>query len=202
VSTDVADPPPLAASEAGVSDRAGESTADRQQEAYPDLLPHRYPFSPQEVFGAARGLVEDRGWVLVDATPPTRQGEEPEALNEGEEPGALNEAAGADEIAAIIDPPPPRDGVIQAVARTLAFGFPDDVTIRVRMDEDGARVDMRSASRIGTHDLGQNARRIRRFLADLDARIQASVGPPGPSPSPEPLPEDGGAEAAEEPPGE
>jgi hypothetical protein len=156
-------------------------------------VPHRYPSSAQEVFAAARGLVEDRGWVLADAIPPTRQ---------GEEPGALNEAGGGDEIAAIIAPPPPQDGMIQAVARTLAFGFPDDITIRVREDEDGARVDMRSASRIGTHDLGQNARRVRRFLADLDARIQASAGPPVPSPSPEPLPEDGGAEAAEEPPGE
>jgi hypothetical protein len=195
VSTDVMDPPELTEGGASLSDWTGESTAARQQEAYPELVPHRYPFSPQEVFSAAQALVEDRGWLVVDQIPPTLT---------GQVPAAFGESAASDEIAAIIEPPPmQQDGVIRAVARTLAFGFPDDVTIRVREDEDGTRVDMRSASRIGSHDLGQNARRVRRFLADLDARIQASAGPPSaPSPSPAPVPEDVGVEAAEEPPSE
>ena len=36
---------------------------------------------------------------------------------------------------------------------------------------------MRSASRLGEHDLGQNARRIRAFLADLDAILRPETPP-------------------------
>jgi uncharacterized protein (DUF1499 family) len=66
------------------------------------------------------------------------------------------------------DPAPAREGRIEAVARTPVMGFRDDVVIRVRPAPDGARVDMRSASRYGRHDLGTNAARIRSFLDDLE----------------------------------
>jgi uncharacterized protein (DUF1499 family) len=45
--------------------------------------------------------------------------------------------------------------------------MPDDVTVRIRPRADGARIDVRSASRIGRHDFGTNAARIRRFLDEL-----------------------------------
>lgn len=61
-----------------------------------------------------------------------------------------------------------RDGVIEAVARTPIMGFRDDVVVRVRADEGGARVDMRSASRYGRGDFGTNAGRIRKFMNDID----------------------------------
>ena len=61
-----------------------------------------------------------------------------------------------------------RDGVIEAVARTPIMGFRDDVVIRVTPAGQGTRVDMRSASRVGNHDLGANASRIRSLLDDLD----------------------------------
>lgn len=67
----------------------------------------------------------------------------------------------------------PPTGRVQAVARTAILGFKDDVVIRVRPDETGSRVDMRSASRIGRSDLGANADRIRSFLADLAAAANA-----------------------------
>jgi uncharacterized protein (DUF1499 family) len=57
----------------------------------------------------------------------------------------------------------PREGRIEAVARTLWFGFEDDVVIRVRATAAGSRIDMRSRSRVGVSDLGANAERIRRF---------------------------------------
>jgi uncharacterized protein (DUF1499 family) len=65
-------------------------------------------------------------------------------------------------------------GRIEAVARTPLLGFEDDVSIRVRPDAEGARVDMRSASRIGRGDFGANAERIRSFLADLTAAANAA----------------------------
>ena len=61
----------------------------------------------------------------------------------------------------------PPTGRIEAVARSRILGFDDDVSIRVRAEGDGSRVDMRSASRLGPTDFGGNAARIKAFLADL-----------------------------------
>ncbi|MFC3694047.1 DUF1499 domain-containing protein [Chenggangzhangella methanolivorans] len=69
----------------------------------------------------------------------------------------------------------PPTGRIEAVARTPLLGVSDDVSIRIRADGDGSRVDMRSASRFGTRDFGTNAARIKAFLADLAAA--ANVAP-------------------------
>ena len=56
------------------------------------------------------------------------------------------------------------EGRIEATATTLWFGFKDDVVIRVRPDNGGSRVDLRSVSRVGAGDLGANAARIRAFI--------------------------------------
>ena len=67
------------------------------------------------------------------------------------------------------DPAPGRpEGRIEAVARTPIMGFRDDVVIRVRPAPDGARIDIRSASRYGRHDLGTNAARIRSLVEDIE----------------------------------
>jgi uncharacterized protein (DUF1499 family) len=70
-----------------------------------------------------------------------------------------------------------RDGVIEAVARTPIMGFRDDVVIRVSPLGQGARIDMRSASRFGNHDLGANATRIRNLLEEIDDTISATPEP-------------------------
>lgn len=65
------------------------------------------------------------------------------------------------------------EGRIEAIARTLVFGFRDDVVIRInRLGPIETRVDMRSASRIGRHDFGENATRIYDFLTDLTERLE------------------------------
>jgi uncharacterized protein (DUF1499 family) len=72
----------------------------------------------------------------------------------------------------IVDARPPqagrRDGLIEAVARTPIMGFRDDIVVRVRPAQEGARVDVRSASRYGRSDLGANASRIRALIDDID----------------------------------
>lgn len=73
----------------------------------------------------------------------------------------------------IVDARPPqpairRDGLIEAVARTPILGFRDDVIVRIRATRDGARIDVRSASRYGRHDLGTNAARVRALIEDID----------------------------------
>lgn len=58
---------------------------------------------------------------------------------------------------------------LEAVATSLILRMQDDIVIEVRPDGTGSRVDMRSSSRTGRHDLGRNAARIRAFLAELAA---------------------------------
>lgn len=56
---------------------------------------------------------------------------------------------------------------IEAVAETFWFGFKDDVAIVVTPVANGAKLDMRSTSRVGVSDLGANAKRIEAFLAAM-----------------------------------
>jgi uncharacterized protein (DUF1499 family) len=58
---------------------------------------------------------------------------------------------------------------IEAVSTSGLFRFQDDVAIRVRPDDGGSRIDMRSKSRDGQGDLGVNAARIRAFIGELEA---------------------------------
>ncbi|MDE2150656.1 MAG: DUF1499 domain-containing protein [Gammaproteobacteria bacterium] len=67
----------------------------------------------------------------------------------------------------------PAQGRIEATATTLWFGFKDDVVIRVRAEGAGARIDVRSLSRVGRSDVGANASRIRDYLARLRSRSNA-----------------------------
>ena len=93
----------------------------------------------------------------------------------------------------IVDARPPqpgrRDGLIEAVARTPIMGFRDDVVVRVRPAQDGARVDVRSASRYGRSDLGANASRVRALIEDIDDAAGAEEKKPKkPVPVEEPAP--------------
>ena len=81
-------------------------------------------------------------------------------------------------------PAPRRDGTIELVARTTIMGFRDDVVIRVRPVGDGSRVDIRSASRYGLHDFGENARRIRTLLDDIDDAVTNAPEPRPEQPKP------------------
>lgn len=67
----------------------------------------------------------------------------------------------------------PAEGRIEATATTRWFGFKDDVVIRIQ--EGGAGnvlVDVRSKSRMGGHDWGANATRVRAFRDALNARLR------------------------------
>jgi hypothetical protein len=70
---------------------------------------------------------------------------------------------------------PARPGWIEAVDRTPVVGFYDDVIVRVQGDKARARIDVRSASRYGGHDMGRNATRVRRIMKELQARLDATI---------------------------
>jgi uncharacterized protein (DUF1499 family) len=68
-----------------------------------------------------------------------------------------------------------RDGRIEAVARTPIMGFRDDVVIRIRGNNEESRIDMRSASRYGRHDIGTNAARIASFFKQIETAIDEAL---------------------------
>ena len=70
----------------------------------------------------------------------------------------------------------PAAGHLEATDTISLFRFKDDIVIRARASENGASsiIDMRSVSRVGVHDLGANAKRVRQFLSDLSGTTTAA----------------------------
>jgi Protein of unknown function (DUF1499) len=155
ITTDSIDPPQFDAiarlrpRDANPITYAGLYTAELQRAAYSDIEPDDTTSTPQEAYDAAMKVITKRRWRVVDARPP-----------QGLLPSAANARAAV--------PASARDGIIEAVARTPILGFRDDVVVRVRPTSDGARIDVRSASRYGRNDLGTNAKRVRNLIDDID----------------------------------
>ncbi len=148
ISTDRVDPPRLERGNID-SDVLLHKKWAMQQASYPDIVSRRFRITPMELLAAVLEVVEGAGWKII---------------NEGAE---FREDA---EIGA--------DGALRvgAQARSFLFGFTDDIVIRIRPDPLGALLDVRSASRVGEHDLGANARRIRLFLSELDMVLLEAYG--------------------------
>jgi Protein of unknown function (DUF1499) len=66
-------------------------------------------------------------------------------------------------------------GEIEARAMTPIIGFRDDVVIRLKGERDKTRIDIRSASPYGQHDLGRNADRVRGLMKELHIRLDLGV---------------------------
>ncbi len=83
----------------------------------------------------------------------------------------LAEARGWDVAIAL-----PEEGRLEATETSAFFRFKDDIVLRVRPTDtgEGSIVDMRSVSRVGTSDLGVNAKRVRSFLGDLTGTVTAA----------------------------
>lgn len=145
----------------------GLYAAEQQHTAYSDIEPDLTDSTAQESYDAAMKVITKRKWRIVDARPP--QGGQPIANPHGPQPAL-------------------RDGIIEAIARTPIMGFRDDVVVRIRATSDGARIDVRSASRYGRHDFGANASRVRNLISDVDD-VLALPQKPAPAPAPaKPLP--------------
>jgi uncharacterized protein (DUF1499 family) len=65
----------------------------------------------------------------------------------------------------------PGGSELQYVATTRVLRFKDDVSVRVRREGGKTKVSVRSKSRVGTLDFGQNARNVRELLAALDREL-------------------------------
>lgn len=62
-------------------------------------------------------------------------------------------------------------GRIEATDETFWYGFEDDVVIRLNREDGGTVLDIRSVSRVGVGDVGVNARRIRRYLKQVEKTL-------------------------------
>ncbi len=152
----------------------GLYAAEQQHAAYPDIEPDLTDSTAQESYDAAMRVITKRKWRIVDARPP--QGGQPVANPRAPQPAI-------------------RDGIIEAIARTPIMGFRDDIVVRIRATSDGARIDVRSASRYGRHDFGANASRVLNLISDIDD-VLALPQKPAPAPAPaKPLPGSKGPQA-------
>ena len=155
ITTDVTNPPRLTAAAkaraagANTVTYPGQKNALLQAKAYPDLKTLVIPRPSEDVYELILDLVRGR--------------------------------RGLGWKVAVEEPPQTRQnkpGVIEATDRTLILGFTDDIAIRIAGNDNEARVDIRSASRYGSHDFGANSARIRRFVRELSTRLDAA-GPVG-----------------------
>ena len=141
VSTDPVAPPPFSPAPAAVAARGGAVHAEPTAEAHESE--HRaYP-----------GLAP----VMLDMP--------------GDEAYALALRAVEAHRWRVVEAVPPKGrfgtGHIDAVASTPVMALPDDVTIRIRPAAGQTRVDIRSASRFGRSDFGDNAARIQSLSDEL-----------------------------------
>jgi uncharacterized protein (DUF1499 family) len=141
VSTDIDDPPTFSRSRAALEARGGRIPPDVAPEAR-RLQRQAYP----QIAPLTLDLPAEQVYDLVRRAAQSRSWRVIEAARPGGRVGL---------------------GRLEAVDRTFLLRLPDDITVRIRPRADGARIDVRSASRIGQHDLGQNAQRIQRFLEEV-----------------------------------
>lgn len=152
IATDPVDPPRFAFLQASRTPQMneigpiGDEAAATQQERYPEITGRRYDLGADRIVAIVRQLMGGRGWAVIHA------------------PDAARDEPIASEI------------TLEAVAYSPLLAIPGDVAVRI-LDEQGTTyVDMRSASRFGLHDFGENARRIASFLSDLDTETSLQAG--------------------------
>jgi hypothetical protein len=180
VTTDPIDPPQFDAiarlrpRDANPVTYQGLYAAQLQHVAYSDIEAEQTTATPQEAFDAAIKVITKRRWRVVNARPPAP----------GLPPTRVSNPRGPQDFSG-------RDGIIEAVARSLILGFREDVVVRIRATNDGTRIDARSASRYGRNDLGSNATRVRNLMSDIDDVLSApsknkeEEKPPRPAQPPE-----------------
>jgi uncharacterized protein (DUF1499 family) len=141
ISTDIDNPPAFSRSRAAFAARGGRYPADPG----PSIRERQRGAYPQ-IAPLTLDIGADEAFELARKAALNRHWQIVEAIRPGGRTG---------------------NGRIEAVARGLILNLPDDVTVRIRPRADGARIDVRSASRLGGRDFGSNADRIRAYLDDV-----------------------------------
>lgn len=144
-----------------------EFHAETIRASYPGLASRRYNAGAERVLGAVRALIADRSWQLVSVyglpsdSPAEESEEEVDTATDGEP---------------VLEGEIPGDIVVEAVSKSLVFGFPQDIAVEIISEAESTLVDMRASTRWGRHDFGRNAEIIREFLQDLDEALLGIAG--------------------------
>lgn len=141
ITTDIDDPPAFSRSRASFAARDGRYPADPGASAR-ERQRAAYP----QIAPLTLDIGADEAFELARKAAVNRKWQIVEAIRPG---GRLG------------------NGRIEAVSRSLILNLPDDVTVRIHPRADGARIDVRSASRLGPRDFGVNADRIRAYLDEV-----------------------------------
>lgn len=190
VSTDTATPPDWldapSADQSWLGPRRPVTASDRrlQLAQWPDLTGRRYDGALDRVYTAARKVAIEQGLAirLERGAPELALQEIPESQADREEavPDALDYVPvpipRPEDTAAEDSGLPPGDPSIQGEHRTFAFGFRQDVVIRLKEELETTLVDVRVASRYGDRDLGAGVAYIERYLRALDAELLGIAG--------------------------
>ena len=146
VSTDIDDPPAFSRSQAALTGRSGRVP--------PDVPAERRRLQRQAYPKAVSILLEQPAEAAFDLARRAALGLGWQVL-ETARPGGRNGT-----------------GRVEAIARGRILRFSEDITIRIRPRVDGSRIDIRSASRLGSHDLGANAARVAAFADEIDLLME------------------------------
>lgn len=192
ISTDLVDPPEwineVKADQSWLGPRPAvdEKAREAQMIAYRGLTGRRYEGALDRVYTAARKV------ALAESIRITDEHGAPEGAID--EFPAIGAKAGQDDaVPDMLDNVPvplPRpdyeetpdeqapigDASIQGVHRTLIFGFRQDIVIRLREEAETTLVDVRVATRYGSHDLGSGAALVDDYLRSLDAELLGIAG--------------------------
>jgi uncharacterized protein (DUF1499 family) len=141
VSTDVENPPAFSRSRAAWEARGGRLPRDSNPAARA-LQREAYP----QIAPLTLDLGPDEAFALAMKAAQNRKWQVVESYRPGGRDG---------------------NGRIEAVVRSRLLGLPYDVTVRLHPRADGTRIDVRSATRFGDRDFGQNADHIRAYLDEI-----------------------------------
>ena len=131
--------------------------------------------------GLALGVIAFGAWVRLAPSDPARWHGDPgqgvEGLNSHVARAVVaaspEEALAAFDAVAMTEPRTTRlagsaaDGRITYVSRSRLWGFPDYTTVAAEPAEGGTALVIHARARFGQSDLGVNAARVARWLADL-----------------------------------
>jgi len=151
VSTDVVEPPEFTeakderAAEANSVEYPGESFAEIQRVAYPDLKSLVLPRPADDAYELVLQALSKLKYKTTLELPPE--------TDDNNTPGFI-ELSDHTLILGLVD-----DVVIRIIEK----------------DPSSSRIDVRSASRYGSNDFGRNAERVRGILKEITARFEASV---------------------------
>lgn len=150
--------------------------AEAGTEAYAELVGKRYDGGADRVLAAVRRVAKSMRIVIVAS-----EGDELAVLDNDGGPAAVEDRAAPvipvplPRPSLLLQPPvvigSPGDVLLQGGMRTLVFGLPFDVAIRLREEDDATLVDLRTVARFGDRDFGIGAGLIGDFFTALDTEM-------------------------------